>query len=144
MLVGQAEGITAGDDPFGRSGVWEVLRMLARKSAGGNQIVLGCWSQGGFTAVIAALDTKSTVRTFALEVVGWQSEVKVTGQPPEGLEFEELLRDLPNPLRMRLVNSQLLLRVPGALEPGLVELLMDRLSKIEALLPARPDLGPQR
>lgn len=123
---------------------WDLDALLRRDTAEGPETVAGASAAGGIHAVIACVATQGTVERFGLDAVGWPVKIHSSGEPPEGIDFEAVLAGLGTPLRLRLSEGTLLLRVPGTMEPKLVKTLLERLDMVRDLLPRRPDLGPQR
>lgn len=123
---------------------WEPLVVITRDTADGPQTMVGARAAGGTAGVIACIGTRSTVNNFGLDIVGWDSKVYQSGEPPEGIKFDDILAGLSAPLRIRFAEGTLLLRVPGKLTPEMAATLLERLIMVRDALPRRPDLGPQR
>ena len=124
---------------------WELSHLLRRDTAEGQQTIAGAVASfGGNRAVIACVATKGTVSHFGLDAFGWPVQLRASGEPPESLDFDEVLAGFGTPLRLRFAEGILLLRVPGELTPELAATVIERLEKVRDDLPRRPDLGPQR
>lgn len=139
------------DDPtiVGSTQKWIYGPILIRQVAAGELIIVDSWPDGdGSHHVFASMDTDGVFSPFTLDLLlSDDQRIYVQGKQPlasETLDLPQLLGALPRPVRLRMVNRQILLYVRGALSPALAEEIAERLQRLHEHLPERPDLGPMR
>ena len=139
------------DDPtiVGSTQKWTYGPILVRRVAAGDMVIIDSWPHGdGSHHVFAALATDGVFSPYTMDLSRSQSHrIYVQGTAPrlqESFELRELFAGLPRPIRLRLVNQQILLYVRAALSPALVDDIFERLHLLDRQLPHRPDGGPMR
>lgn len=139
------------DDPSmsGRAHQWTYGPMLIREVVAGELVVVDSWpEEDGTHHVFAAMDTDGVFSPYTLDLLLSDSQhIYVQGKPPlwdRAVELPDILDGLPRPVRLRLVNRQILLYTRGALSGPLAEDIAERLQRLHEHLPVRPDIGPMR
>jgi hypothetical protein len=139
------------DDPTmaGSSQKWIYGPILVRQVATGELVIVDSWPDGdGSHHVFASMDTDGVFSPYTLDLlISNDQRIYVQGKQPlasEILDLPQLLDGLPRPVRLRMVNRQILLYARGALSTALAEGIADRLQRLHEHLPGRPDLGPMR
>lgn len=135
-----------GNEVFVPSKKWEYGTILARTDTVGELIVLGCWHEGETRHhIFGALDTDGVFSPYTADCLR-TGKIHREGVPPQLEDFapERFFDGLELPSRLRFLDGRILLRTPGWLSEKSILDIANRLSRLHAQLPRRPDLGPMR
>lgn len=133
------------EEVFRPSKKWEYGTILARETASGELVVLGCWREGeSVHHLFGSLQTDGVFSPYTIDVLR-PDVFHVQGKPPpmeEAYDIGLAMLHVAHPARLRFLDGRILMRVPGDLSPDTITDFADRLARLHNHLPRRPDRGP--